>query len=90
MKLVRDSSSYCFGIGTNPAGGGFIYVAPETPEEEHLLQAEGLSPKFAERWYKVPCRLVRHNPNPHDGGLNPFFVELIHRYGWRTKGYPEL
>ena len=90
MKLVADYSAFCYGIGTNPAGGGRIEVVPETPEEEKLLRDEGLHPHYAERIYFVKCRAVRHSPNPHDDGLNPFFVELVRRYGWRTKGYPEL
>lgn len=88
MKLVADYSAYSYGRGTNPAGGGRIEIVPETPEEEKLLQGAGLSPHYAEQVYFVPCRAVRHSPNPHDDGLNPLFVELVRRYGWRVKGYP--
>lgn len=95
MKLIEDHSDFSFEIGTNPRGGGYIEVSPETPEEEKLLRRAGYLPHgpYAEdpqMYFRVPCRKVRHAPNPHDDGINPVFVDMVHRYGWTVKGYPEL
>jgi len=93
MKLIADYSDYSYGIGTNPAGGGRIVVRPETPEEEQeLLRNAYQNPgRYGRENFIVKCRSVSHAGGvPHDDGLNPYFVELVHRYGWRVKGYPEF
>jgi hypothetical protein len=87
MKLIEDCSNGRFGKGTNPDGGGFITIAPETEAEQAMWYFQG-DRVYPER--RIDCRLVKHSPNPQDGGVNPKFVEVVRRYGFVTKGYPEL
>jgi len=94
MKLLRDASSFEYGKGTNPAGGGFVVVLPETPEEEKFLEDKGREREIAYlpsvKAWKISCRGVKHSPNPHDDGLHPVFTEMCRRFGVTTAEYGEI
>lgn len=86
MKLLEDYSDCCFGNGSNPQGGGYIVVVPETQEdidfmetfERHIyrVRKEGRIVKAS-----IDCRLVKHEDGvPLDGGENPVYTALLQKY----------
>lgn len=89
---VEDASDYCYGIGTNPGGGGVVRLIAENEADEALLielRRKGFGwYREVDRTLKVECREVRHDAGvPHDDGVNPKFLELIPIIRYPFAGY---
>ena len=87
MKL-HGFCSRRFGIGSNPSGGVYVEVIPETSEEEEFL--EGLArqpghscvPGYYGPYWHIDERLTAHVDGwPMDGGPNPAWKKLAERLG---------
>lgn len=76
-----------FGMGSNPIGGIYIDVIPETPEEEEFfesLRQPGYScvrGRYGPYWHI--CERLTKNIHgwPMDGGPNPAWERLKERLG---------
>jgi hypothetical protein len=69
------------------------YLEPPPPAVQRWFHQAGFTsaPLYSVgQEVRIECRTVRHNPNPHDGGLDPRFVAIVRRFGWAIKAYPEL
>jgi len=87
MKL-QGYSDRRFGIGSNPSGGIYIDVIPETSEEEQFFQSLARQPghscvrgRYGPYWH-ICKRLTTHVDDwPMDGGPNPAWKKLAERLG---------
>lgn len=74
MKVI-DYCDRTHGIGTNPNGGIFVTIKPETPEEKEI---------FGDGEVKIYERLVKYPGDgriPMDGGPNPEWRKLVEHVG---------
>lgn len=87
MKL-HGFCSRRFGIGSNPSGGVYVDVIPETLEEEEFFESLARQPghscirgRYGPYWH-ICERLTTHVDGwPMDGGLNPAWEKLAKRLG---------
>ena len=87
MKL-QGFSDRRFGIGSNPSGGIYIDVIPETPEEAKFFEELARQPghscirgRYGPYWH-ICARLTKYVDGcPVDGGPNPAWEKLAERLG---------
>lgn len=80
FEIVEDHSSFCYGKGTNPGGGGFLKVKCGPLADLYARVLPGRWPNLPRitatdhpngHMVNVDTRLVHHGGVPTDGGSNP-------------------